>query len=143
MRKCGDCTLCCSVLEIKDDGLNKPSFCECGFLSPRGGCAVYEVRPRVCRGFMCEWLKGVFGDMARPDKSGIIMRGGAEIKARFGDKVVVFDECWQDASSAPIVHDMVKELTHLGVAVILVTFKHLQVLVYGTDEQKDRLEKLL
>ncbi len=39
----------------------------------QGGCAIYETRYPVCRGFYCAWRTvDIFGPDWRPDKSGVL-----------------------------------------------------------------------
>jgi len=54
-RSCGQCSLCCKLLEIPP--LDKPATKWCAHCSPGGGgCQIYATRPAVCRGFACRWL---------------------------------------------------------------------------------------
>jgi hypothetical protein len=72
--ECGDCFACCQALPIIEPELQKKA----GILCPhhngrRHGCAIYETRPTVCRGFLCGWrLVPELGDAWRPDRSGIL-----------------------------------------------------------------------
>ena len=40
-----------------------------------GGCGIYEDRPRICRGFACNWSMGdpAIPAGARPDASGLLV----------------------------------------------------------------------
>jgi Fe-S-cluster containining protein len=53
-RQCGDCSMCCKTLPI--DEISKPAHQWCQHARPGSGCAIYETRPAVCRGFACTWL---------------------------------------------------------------------------------------
>src|SRR5579864_223479 len=54
-RTCGSCSLCCKLLRIEE--LEKPVGTWCNHCaSGRGGCAIYDQRPRECRTFYCSWL---------------------------------------------------------------------------------------
>src|SRR5262245_34569827 len=54
-RACGACSLCCKVLEI--GATDKPADQWCPHCRPgKGGCAIYDQRPSVCRAFLCQWL---------------------------------------------------------------------------------------
>jgi hypothetical protein len=55
-RSCGECSMCCNLLEIKTPELRKPANQGCRHCLPRNGCAIYERRPPVCRTFACLWL---------------------------------------------------------------------------------------
>ena len=52
MRTCGDCTLCCQVLDIPE--LTKPAGRLC--VHANAGCNIYPDRPEPCRTFTCGWL---------------------------------------------------------------------------------------
>jgi hypothetical protein len=51
---CGDCRLCCRVLEVKE--IEKPFLEWCRHPKRGVGCAIYETRPESCRAFVCTWL---------------------------------------------------------------------------------------
>src|SRR5436305_4270883 len=53
-RECGDCTLCCKIMGIRE--LNKPPGSWCSHCKPARGCAIYERRPQECRSFVCGYL---------------------------------------------------------------------------------------
>jgi uncharacterized protein len=73
---CGDCTLCCTLLHVKE--LEKPSHTKCVHLiqgiATRPGCSVYHKRPQSCKDFECLWLQE--DDMPpelRPDRSHVVL----------------------------------------------------------------------
>lgn len=69
-RTCGECTLCCKVMGVKDEGFEKPKDRWCQHAKKGRGCAIYETRPPICQTFKCLWL-GSGDDMRadlRPDK---------------------------------------------------------------------------
>lgn len=71
MRVCGECTACCSVLEIPN--LAKPAGVSCHNLGDQG-CRIYDQRPESpCQTFRCAWLQGFLDEDDRPDKSGGIV----------------------------------------------------------------------
>jgi hypothetical protein len=56
-RSCGDCSLCCKLLDIDEPEIEKPAHKWCTHCRPgKGGCTIYSARPPVCRNFACEWL---------------------------------------------------------------------------------------
>lgn len=78
---CGDCTVCCIVLEVGE--LKKKGGLPCPRLSLEGkpGCSRYDERPQSCKGYDCVWRAGLIpgGLSARPDKLGILFDiGGPE-----------------------------------------------------------------
>ena len=82
-RRCGECDLCCRLLRVDD--LAKLGGVPCTYLRDpaadgAAGCGVHELRPEICRGYRCLWLRGSFDDADRPDRLGAILdlepRGG-------------------------------------------------------------------
>jgi Fe-S-cluster containining protein len=55
-RQCGDCSMCCKVIRIEEEGISKPAHQWCQHARPGSGCAIYETRPAACRTFACCWL---------------------------------------------------------------------------------------
>lgn len=71
-RSCGDCTVCCTWLQVDTPELQKDAGVTCDHCTGTG-CAVYETRFPVCRTWHCLWRHiGVMPEEARPDKSGIV-----------------------------------------------------------------------
>jgi len=79
-RSCGECSECCTVVSVTSDSVfkpenpgvpiwHKPERQTCQFVN-NGGCSIYECRPKVCRGFECEWLKGE--QVRKPSESGAV-----------------------------------------------------------------------
>jgi hypothetical protein len=71
-RVCGNCALCCKVLNI--EALEKPAGKWCSHCKPGNGCGVHAMRPVVCRGFYCEWMvsKGL-GPEWKPERSKFVL----------------------------------------------------------------------
>ena len=70
-RECGDCTICCSALNIDKPQVQKASGVLCRHCSG-GGCAIYQSRFEVCREFHCAWRQLPNMDEGwRPDRSGV------------------------------------------------------------------------
>ena len=53
-KSCGECTMCCSALEI--DELQKPAGPRCVNCRPAAAARSMPRAPQVCREFECEWL---------------------------------------------------------------------------------------
>ena len=71
-RDCGDCTVCCTALTIDKPEIQKKSGLTCKNCVS-GGCAIYDTRYPVCRGFYCAWRTvDIFDEDWRPDKSGVM-----------------------------------------------------------------------
>lgn len=71
-RSCGDCTLCCKLLDVV--ALAKPAGSWCAHCAPGRGCGIYEDRPPECRNFKCGWLVDPkLGEEWRPSRSRIML----------------------------------------------------------------------
>lgn len=67
-RECGDCQLCCEVLEVPDANTKAGEKCQ---HQCEKGCAIYQTRPQPCQDYQCLWLRRFFGKKDRPDKVGV------------------------------------------------------------------------
>ena len=72
MKDCGECSLCCKLLDVP--GLAGPGqWCpHCKPGTPGGGCTIHDQRPEVCLGFDCFWRAESWPDWLRPDRSKVI-----------------------------------------------------------------------
>lgn len=72
-RECGECTICCSVLNIDKPQVQKASGVLCQHCTG-GCCGIYETRFDVCRTFHCGWLQlPNMDEKWRPDRSGVFV----------------------------------------------------------------------
>jgi hypothetical protein len=55
-RSCDGCTMSCRVLRIAQ--LEKKAGELCRNARPGSGCAIYPLRPTLCRTFACRWASG-------------------------------------------------------------------------------------
>ena len=53
-RQCGQCSMCCKLMEIKE--LQKPGGSWCRHVSKGRGCSIYRDRPASCAAFGCGYL---------------------------------------------------------------------------------------
>ena len=69
MQNCGECTLCCKLLEVNGSAIGPYCHqCEVGV-----GCKIYDSKPVECSTYQCMWLQmNNVGEELRPDKCGII-----------------------------------------------------------------------
>ena len=71
-RSCGECTMCCKLLDVV--ALAKPAGTWCPHCAPGRGCGVYDTRPGECRSFQCGWLVDPkLGEEWRPSRSRIML----------------------------------------------------------------------
>lgn len=70
MRPCGDCTLCCRLMPVRE--LPKGANERCKHQRWGKGCNIYATRPLPCRLWTCVWTLGTGNDMTeglrRPDR---------------------------------------------------------------------------
>jgi hypothetical protein len=105
-RKCGSCTLCCTLLGIT--ALGKRPWVPCQFESR--GCSIYADRPHECRTFRCGWLAGFGGLRDRPDKIGAVF-------AEMNPKTVAVYERSPGAADSPRVQALIRKLQRGGMKI--------------------------
>lgn len=78
---CGECTLCCKLLETHGKDAKSPIGTYCHHCDLSAGCKIYESRPEECRTYQCMWtMMENAGEDLRPDKCGIIFdRAGDDV----------------------------------------------------------------
>jgi hypothetical protein len=121
MRTCGTCTLCCTLLPVKE--LEKPSFAPCPLVrdvpSAKPGCSIYERRPSGCRMWSCVWLASPDVPVEfRPDHVGFVVDqsfdlvhvNGAEMAAAQIWVAPGHEEDWRDSEKA---HQYIRTLLSL------------------------------
>jgi hypothetical protein len=70
VRACGECTVCCRVLEITT--LAKPAGTLC-WHNTGEACGIYPTRPPACAQWNCLWLRiPALPEALRPDRSGVL-----------------------------------------------------------------------
>jgi hypothetical protein len=73
------CSACCTHLKIDEPDFQKPAGVPCTHLESDSygsyRCGIYtpDMRPNICREFMCGWAQGLMGEEDRPDRSSIIV----------------------------------------------------------------------
>ena len=73
-RSCGECSVCCVVLNVDTKEFQKLPGVSCAHLCTSGGCAIHDTRYEVCRTYHCGWRAlGQLGEEWRPDKSGVLI----------------------------------------------------------------------
>ena len=88
--QCGECTLCCKLLETHDIASEIGVYCH----HCKDGCTIYDERPEECRTYQCMWLQMEnAGEDLRPDKCGIIFDRMSDdvITARLDDDLKIND----------------------------------------------------
>lgn len=76
IRPCGDCALCCKLIEIAGDGIDSGPGEWCRYARPghaEGGCSIWAERPGQCRAFTCAWAGGILPEKMAPRKIRIMV----------------------------------------------------------------------
>jgi len=70
MKECGDCALCCKLIEVLP--LDKPAGKWCQHCTKQS-CSIWKERPRICRSYECLWrLSEPMGEVLRPSNCHIV-----------------------------------------------------------------------
>ena len=70
MNECGECTLCCTLLNVPE--LDKSALEDCIHCVVGEGCSIWKDRPDICRGYDCAWKQSRAPLYLRPDKCHMI-----------------------------------------------------------------------
>jgi len=115
MQECGECTLCCVLLEIRDK--QSPPLEVCPDCNLNVGCIRYDSRPEDCVNFNCSWK---FDDNAhedmRPDKCHVIFENLSEH--------IVFATIDPNYIISDLVMKQIAAFQRSGNSVFLQTFKN-------------------
>jgi len=72
-RECGECSVCCVVLNVDTKEFQKFPGIPCAHMCAKG-CGIHETRFPICRTYHCGWRHMEFlGSEWRPDKSGVLI----------------------------------------------------------------------
>lgn len=100
-RQCGDCTACCTVLEVPEAGTGHYEKCQHDI----GKCGIYKDRPTPCRSWRCGWHIGLLGEGDRPDKLGVMI----DVTKDVDDPWIVLWELFEDAAETPKIRALVAD----------------------------------
>lgn len=87
-RRCGECSLCCTLLRVDD--FRKLGGTACEHQRSGGGCSIHAQRPPICRAYHCLWRQGGLRDGDRPDRLGALLDlenqgGSVSLSVRMAD----------------------------------------------------------
>lgn len=87
-KTCGGCTLCCKVMALTGEELQKPRGLVCHHLIAEKGCGIYDTRPYECRAFKCQWLTEDWlhwPEEMRPDRCHVMFYSAMDNKGLVAD----------------------------------------------------------
>jgi hypothetical protein len=120
-RQCGECSLCCKVLEIKQtDGPLELAFAKvqgkwCVYAAKKAGCKIHHVKPDVCREFRCLWLQGAGPEAMRPDRIGAVLTPTAD-----GEGLIIHEDPGRRGDARYALRPTVREFLAKGHRVFVV-----------------------
>lgn len=121
-RTCGECSVCCVVLNVDTKEFQKFPGVACGHLCEGGGCSIHATRYPICHVYHCGWrYLGSLGADWRPDKSGVLIDFQtddlpAHYPKRPGIRLTLVDKT---KALQPSFYDLVARLIAQGVPVVL------------------------
>jgi len=111
-RVCGNCTLCCKLLNIPE--FTSPAGKWCEKCDPKKGCTIYGNHPEKCKTFKCLWLLNLGLELDRPDKSKIVMKFVKAPQDNVTQLQIYVDLGYPKAWEIPYVKKMIDKLTSKG-----------------------------
>ena len=127
-RQCGDCSLCCKLLAIKE--LNKPvnEWCtHCNHTS----CMIYDTRPESCREFECLWMQApvLLPESLKPSRSKVVLSSTED-----GEAIVAHvDQTYPRAHMEGPMKAFLRKIAEKGTLVIAVIGEDRQFLYSGKN----------
>ena len=129
-KHCGDCTLCCKVMEIEQ--LGKPAHAWCPHCRPRHGCTIYRDRPSECAEFSCLWLvNDLLDDRWKPSKAKFVLttsEDGIEIRCDPG-----FPDAWRRAPYQAEIREWAISGEQHDVTIIVITGRRVILITPARD----------
>jgi hypothetical protein len=134
MQECGECTMCCWLIEIcaKDS----PPLQHCTSCNLGKGCRDYKNRPVECKGFQCSWsLDGNAHESLRPDKCGVLFENVNEN--------TVLGLVAPDRKIDDYIMAQIQSFQHCGSSVVLHTFKGKPIIFCTKDTKPEEVWKII
>jgi len=121
--KCGECTLCCTLLDIP--WMDSPAGESCKYCDK--GCTIYDTKDTKCSEFKCAYNQMEFAsERMRPDNCGVIFEKL--------DKDLMFGTVNSKHGDFQFIHGQVNVFIKEGINVVL--SKKGQPVVYHTKNTK-------
>jgi len=131
--KCGECTVCCTVLPIS--WLNKPANTPCKHCLVGGGCNVHLTKDSECKDFNCAYIQsGNTHVELRPDNCGIMFE-------RLSDNIF-YGTVVPGVEVTETGKNQIRSFNNQGYSVVLFSFKEPKPLLFlNNDHRKDSIEE--
>lgn len=106
-RSCGDCDVCCNILEVKE--LNKQGYKNCENKLESNGCKIYETRPNSCKEWSCCYILGLIPDDVelRPNKLGLMFYPVSAKNNDLNMSMYMAQEVWPNARESKEAQELI------------------------------------
>lgn len=129
---CGTCTLCCTLLTVKD--IDKPAGMECEHCTG-DACSIYDERPQGCRDFCCAYSQMEQVNIAlRPDNCGVVF------EKAYDDLMLGVQDSARD--TYPHLKGQVNNFLQSGTNVILIRGGKPTVISQAGVDEKELLSRI-
>lgn len=125
MKTCGNCTMCCKLLGVRE--LPKPPMEWCKHCDKGTGCTIYGMRPQTCQDYECLYLQAFDAGVEppihlRPDKCKVVISPGFG-ETSTGEEVITVhvDPGFPHAWKSPAVFDILCKFALDGAHVVIAT----------------------
>jgi hypothetical protein len=125
--KCGNCTMCCLLLQIKETDSRPGIYCQ--HCEPEVGCKIYESRPEPCKIFECSWkqMENAHIDL-RPDNCKALFE-------KWTDNVMVGTTIEKNISN--LVLNQIDSFRSEGISVLMINHRE-KIRTYFLAPKHDR-----
>lgn len=135
--RCGGCTLCCDLLEVKL--LGKSANAACSHCTSGDGCAIWDQRPSVCRRYICLWhANPKFPDALRPDRCGALFEPVRDEKIVIVNVDLTRPHAWR----LGVVDSMIRRFLAAGTAVVVIVGAEKHMILPEGVERRSVLDRL-
>lgn len=108
MKVCGDCSLCCKLLDVPP--MEAPVGAWCKYAKPGGGCSIHESRPSFCRTFDCLWLQNpLLGDELKPNICGVVFEVHSKEKVVVANVMPERPKAWMKGPPRLLMEQMLRD----------------------------------
>lgn len=109
-RSCGDCDVCCNILEVKE--LEKEGYTNCIHKMQvffNGGCSIYNERPMSCKEWSCCYILGLIPNdrKYKPNNLGLMFYPVSAKNNDLNMSMYMAQEVWPKAIEGKIAQELI------------------------------------
>lgn len=138
MKSCGECALCCKLLEVP--GIAKAGqWCQhCVPGLKTGCCTIHDQRPEVCSAWHCFWRAESWPDWLRPDRSKVIFEALPGVVTILVSVELSKPDAWKSKE----IREVIEKLRKKGRPIILKTKNDSEMFIPKGFTQADVLRDI-